>query len=63
MNYEEDEAPDDTPVYTDTKRLTWLIKTNSYGLIDPGWALAGREAQQAVRARIDKHMHHDLSKK
>ena len=62
MNYEEDEAPEDTPVFTDTERLTWLIKENAYSLIAPGW-LAGREAQQAVRARIDKHMHHDLSKK
>lgn len=42
--------------FSDSDRLTWLIRENADSLIDPSWARFGEDPQKAVRERIDKHM-------
>jgi hypothetical protein len=42
--------------FSDSDRLSWLIRENSRELIDPSWARDGEDPQLAVRERIDRHM-------
>jgi hypothetical protein len=44
--------------FSDSERLSWLIRENAYSLIDPSWAREGEDPQAVVRERIDKHMIH-----
>jgi hypothetical protein len=47
--------------FSDSKRLSWLIRENAYGLIDPSWA-GEEDPQTAVRERIDQHMNRGRNK-